>query len=132
MVDFFDDYRKRWKYICPICNETTIAFRDCGQMIPCKCGSNQQLAEIIEPKHIEYEGENNINVHTFKPYFDVTMGKVVNNKHEINEYCKQHNMVYAGDKELTQQCNQNRQENAIKSDVRFIDGLTQKLSGVLN
>lgn len=99
---------------------------DCSICVQSCLNCDGNFKEWIKKK------SNNINVHTFKPYFDVTMGKVVNSKHEINEYCKQHNMVYAGDKELTQQCNQNRYENAVRSDVRFIDGLTQKLNGVLN
>lgn len=126
----FDEYRKRWVYVCPQCGEKVTAFRDCGQMIACRCGGNQMLSEVIEPKHIEYEGDNNINVHTFKPYFDVTLGKVVESKHEINEYCKRNNMVYAGDKELTQQCQQNKRENEQRADNAFMSGLTEKLMGI--
>ena len=74
---------------------------------------------------------NNLNVHTFKPYFDVTLGKIVESKHEISEYCKRNNMVYAGDKELSQQCAQNRRENEQSQSVMFIDGLTQELNKVL-
>ena len=74
---------------------------------------------------------SNINVHTFQPYFDVTMGKVVNSRHEISEYCKRNNMVYAGDKELSQQCKQNKRENEVRQEIKFIDGLTQDLSRVL-
>lgn len=130
-MDSFDEYRTRWVYKCPMCGEETTAFRDCGQLIACKCGGNQQLSAKLEPKHIEYDGECNINVHTFQPYFDVTMGKVVNSKHEISEYCKRNNMVYAGDKELSQQCKQNKSELEHKQSVQFIDGLTQELSRVL-
>lgn len=131
-MDSFDEYRTRWVYICPACGEKITAFRDCGQIIPCRCGNSQQLAEVIEPKHIEYEGSNNINVHTFKPYFDVTMGKEVSSKHEINEYCKRNNMVYAGDKELTQQCAQNKKENAQRQERAFEQGLTERLMGICN
>lgn len=128
----FDEYRKRWVYVCPQCGEKVTAFRDCGQMVSCRCGGNQMLTEIIEPKHIEYEGESNINVHTFKPYFDVTLGKEVQSKHEISEYCKRNNMIYAGDKELTQQCAQNKRENEIKQEKQFEKGLTEKLCDYLS
>ena len=128
----FDEYRKRWVYDCTACGEKTMAFRDCGQMFVCRCGGNQLLKEVIEPKHIEYEGESNINVHTFKPYFDVTLGKEVSSKHEINEYCKRNDMVYAGDKELTQQCEQNKRENAERQERAFERGLTERLMGICN
>ena len=131
-MDSFDEYRTRWIYKCSACGEMTIAFRDCGQVISCKCGNNQILDEVLEPKHIEYNGGFNINVHTFQPYFDVTMGKVVNSKHEISEYCKRNDMVYAGDKELSQQCKQNKKELENKQSAQFIDGLTQRLYGAMN
>jgi len=130
-MDSFDEYRKRWVYKCPICGEETTAFRDCGQVIPCKCGSSQQLVNTIEPKHIEYTGESNINVHTFKPYFDVTLGHEVQSKKEITEYCKRNNMVYAGDKELTQQCAQNKRENEARREKAFSEGLAERLAKVL-
>lgn len=80
---------------------------------------------------LEHKAKLNINIQTFKPYYDVTMGKTVTSKHEINEYCKRHNMVYAGDKELSQQCAQNRQENAIRQDRAFADNLAAKLGKVI-
>jgi hypothetical protein len=67
------------------------------------------------------------SVQTFKPYFDVTLGKEVTSKREINEYCKRNNMVYAGDKELTQQCAQNKAENERRFNERFEAGLRQEL-----
>lgn len=73
---------------------------------------------------------NNVNVHTFKPYFDVTLGKEVSSKHEINEYCKRNDMVYAGDKELTQQCEQNKRENVMRHERAFERGLTERLMGI--
>ena len=85
--------------------------------------------EVFKP--LERKPKFNINVQTFKPYFDVTMGKEVTSKHEINEYCKRNDMVYAGDKELTQQCAQNKRENAIKQDRAFVDGLAEKLGKVI-
>ena len=130
MVDF-NEYRKRWVYKCPMCGEETTAFRDCGQMVICKCGSNQQLTGVIEPKHIEFTGDCNISVHTFKPYFDVTLGKEVTSKHEITEYCKRNNMIYAGDKELTQQCKQNKAESDAAFNRNFKDGLMKELSRVM-
>lgn len=69
----------------------------------------------------------NLNFFCFKPYFDVTLAKEVQSKHEINEYCKRNNMVYAGDKELTQQCLQNKAENAQKQEKSFEKNLTEKL-----
>ncbi len=130
MVDF-DEYRKRWVYLCPACGTQITAFRDCGQASPCKCGAVKNLVEIIEPKHIEYEGENNINIHTFKPYFDVTLGKEVSSKKEITEYCKRNDMVYAGDKELTQQCAQNKRENEVRQERAFSEGLAKELSRII-
>ena len=85
--------------------------------------------EVFKP--IEQKPKFNINIQTFKPYFDVTMGKVVESKHEISEYCKRNDMVYAGDKELTQQCEQNKRDNAIKQDKAFVDNLAQKLGKVI-
>ena len=46
---------------------------------------------------------------------------------EITEYCKRNNMVYAGDKELTQQCAQNKAENERRFNERFEAGLRQEL-----
>ena len=127
MVDFFDEYRKRWVYKCTVCNEEITAFRDCGKTTNCRCGSAAQLTGVIEPKHIECTGDCNINVHTFKPYFDVTLGKVVESKHEITEFCKRNDMIYAGDKELTQQCAQNKRENELRQDKAFTEKLIRDL-----
>ena len=82
-------------------------------------------------KKFERKPSYRFSVHTFKPYYDVTMGKEVTSKHEINEFCKRNDMVYAGDKELSQQCAQNKRDNAIKQDVAFISGLQEKLGKVL-
>ena len=82
-------------------------------------------------KELERKPKFNINIQTFKPYFDVTMGKEVSSKREINEYCKRNDMVYAGDKELTQQCEQNKRENAIKQDKAFEKNLAEKLGKVI-
>lgn len=126
MVDF-NEYRRRWVYICPACGEKVIAFRDCGASSFCRCGSQKALAEVIEPKHMESEESLGPSVQTFKPYFDVTLGKEVTSKREITEYCKRNNMVYAGDKELTQQCAQNKAENERRFNERFEAGLRQEL-----
>ena len=67
------------------------------------------------------------NFHIFKPYFDVGLGKVVNSKREIREYCKSYDMIYAGDKELTQQAKENREYNAKKQDREFEKKLVNKL-----
>lgn len=82
-------------------------------------------------KEWKRKANNSYSVHTFKPYFDVTLGKIVESKHEISEYCKRNDMVYAGDKELSQQCTQNKHENEQKQSVSFINGLTQELYKVL-
>ena len=66
-------------------------------------------------------------VHTFKPYFDVTLGREVTSKKEIKEYCAKNDCVYAGDKELTQQCEQNKRENEIKREQNFEKNLVNKL-----
>lgn len=128
----FDEYRKRWIYECPTCGLKVTAFRDCGQTSPCtiKCGGTHHLVEIIEPKHIEYDGESYTNIQTFKPYFDVTLGKEVSSMREIKDFCSRNDMVYAGDKELSQQCEQNKRENAIKQDRAFVNGLEKKLMGI--
>ena len=128
----FDEFRKRWIYECPSCGAKITAFRDCGQITPCsiKCGGNLQLVDVIEPKHIDYDGESYVNVQIFKPYFDVTLNKEVSSMREIKDYCKANNMVYAGDKELSQQCAQNKRENAIKQDRAFAENLAKKLAEV--
>lgn len=69
----------------------------------------------------------NINISTFKPYFDVTMGKEVTSRREIREYCKAHDMVYAGDKELTQECAKNKAENERRFYSSFEKGLKETL-----
>lgn len=126
MADF-DEYRKQWIYHCPNCNNQITAFRDCGELTPCRCGGNFKLVNVIEPKHIEYNGESITNIHTFKPYFDYTLGKVIESKSEITEYCKKNNCIYAGDKELSQECNKNKKYNREKADKEFRKNLTEKL-----
>ena len=94
------------------------------------CGSCRQSCLNCDGKFVYWDKTKknyNINFNFFKPYFDVTLGKEVNSKQEINEYCKRNNMVYAGDKELTQQCEQNKRENAIKQDKEFEKNLKEKL-----
>lgn len=76
--------------------------------------------------------KRSIHFNCFKPYFDVTLGKEVSSKHEIDEYCKRNDMVYAGDKELTQQCKQNKRECAEKADRAFEANLTERLMGIYN
>ena len=103
-----------------------------------KCGSDcSECAQSCAAcdgvfKKWERKPKYNINFSYFKPYFDVTLGKEVRSKHEINEYCKRNNMVYAGDKELTQQCKQNKRENEIKQEKQFEKGLTEKLCNCLS
>ena len=104
-----------------------------GSKCGCDCANCMQSSLNCdrEFKFWDRKPKFNINIQTFKPYFDVTMGKEVTSKHEINEYCKHNNMVYAGDKELTQQCAQNKRENAIKQDKAFVEGLAEKLGKVI-
>ena len=114
-----------------ICDDTFISAIDKG-----KCGSYcsecSQSCLICDGvfKPIDKRPKYNINFSYFKPYFDVTLAKEVSSKHEINEYCKRNDMVYAGDKELTQQCEQNKRENAVKQDNAFEKSLTEKLMGI--
>ena len=126
MADF-DEYRKRWVYKCPSCETEITAFRDCGTVTPCRCGADMTLINVIEPKHIEYEGKSYTAVHTFKPYFDVTLGKEITSEREIKEYCAKNNCIYTGDKEISQQCKQNKQYNEAKLKKEFRENLTEKL-----
>lgn len=73
----------------------------------------------------------NINFSYFKPYFDVGMGREVTSKKEIDAYCKENNLIYAGDKEITEQCKQNKRENDIKQKEAFRKGLEKELNKVL-
>ena len=125
----FDEYRDKWVYKCPYCGLDTYSYRDCGKVTPCRCGKDMQLVDFQEGKHVEEEttGHNFPNIITFKPYFDVTMNKEVTSNAEIKEYCKRNNMVYAGDKELTQQCEQNKRENEIRLDREITEGLTKTI-----
>lgn len=77
--------------------------------------------------YTEWHKSKSPNIQTFKPYFDLTMNKEVTSKAEIKEYCKHNNMVYAGDKELTQQCEQNKRENEIRLDREITEGLTKTI-----
>lgn len=130
MADF-DEFRTKYIYDCPNCNAHIEAFRDCGQLSPCKCGANLHLTEVKEPtKHVEFNGKSYTAIHTFKPYFDVTLAKEVTSEREIKEYCAKNDCVYAGDKELSQQCEQNRRENAIKADREFTKNLTERLMSI--
>lgn len=130
MADF-DEFRTKYIYECPSCQAHIVAYRDCGKVSPCRCGGNLNLSEVIEPtKHVEYDGGNYTAVHTFKPYFDVTLGKEVTSKREITEYCKKNNCIYAGDKEISQQCAQNKRENLQKFNQEFKKNLTERLMSI--
>lgn len=74
-------------------------------------------------KEWKKENKYNFNFHEFKPYFDVTMNKVVESKREIREFCKKNDMVYAGDAEITQQCEQNKRENQARLDREISEGI---------
>ena len=102
-----------------------------------KCGSDCSLCSQSCAacngifKQWERKPKYNINFSYFKPYFDVTLGREVDSKHEITEFCKRNDMIYAGDKELTQQCEQNKKENEQKQTEAFTKGLEKELSRVL-
>lgn len=131
MADF-DEFRTKYIYDCPSCKAHIIAFRACGKTSPCRCGANLNLIEVIEPtKHVEYDGNYITAVHTFKPYFDYTLGREVQSEREIKEYCAKNNCVYAGDKELTQQAAENKKYNAEKQRREFKEGLTKKLMEIV-
>jgi uncharacterized metal-binding protein len=103
---------EKWGKLCETCNQSCL---NCDGVY----------------KKFERKQKFNVNIQTFKPYFDVTMGKEVTSKHEINEYCKRNDMVYAGDKELTQQCAQNKKDTQIKQDRAFVEGLAERLGKVI-
>ena len=115
-----------------ICDDTFKSAIDkgiCGNY----CSECYQSCLCCDGKFKEAKkSRHSVNFSYFKPYFDVTLGKVVESKHEINEYCKRNDMVYAGDRELTQQCKQNKRENEQKQDRAFVAGLTEKLMGINN
>lgn len=73
----------------------------------------------------------NIYTHTFKPYFDVTLGKEITSEREIKDYCAKNNCIYAGDKEISQQCVQNKRENIERQNREFTQNLQDKLMRIL-
>lgn len=114
------------------CNDTFASAIDkgkCGSYCS-ECSQSELCCDGIF-KEIDKKPRYNINFSYFKPYFDVTLGREVYSKKEITEHCKRNDMVYAGDKELTQQCEQNKRENAEKQDKAFVKGLEEKLSKVI-
>ena len=107
-----------------------VSFRDLREVACDKdCSICAQSSLNCDGNYQEWKREKKLcaNVHVFKPYFDVTLGKVVESKKEIREYCAKNDCVYAGDKELTQQCEQNKRENEIKREQAFEKNLTESL-----
>lgn len=116
----FDEYRDKWFYSCPNCGVLITAYRDCSDSNTCKCGSTLILKEKIEGKHVDYDDSNDfISIHTFKPYYDIGIGKEITSRKEIADICKKNNWVYAGDKELTQETKKNKEYKAQEFSRRF-------------
>lgn len=124
MADF-DEYRDKYFYECPFCGSKSYSYRNCGEISPCICGKDMKLVDFKKGKKVDYEEKQNdcANIITFKPYFDVGMGREISSKREIEKICKRDNLIYAGDKELTQQAHQNKREN----DERQRREITQEL-----
>lgn len=98
--------------------------KDCGNCAQSSLNCNGEFKPWIREKCTVYS-------HVFQPYFDVSLGREVQSEREIKEYCAAHNCVYAGDKELSQQCAQNKKENIEKQNKEFRDGLTKKLMEIV-
>jgi hypothetical protein len=109
-----------FKDLRPECAECKGLCEDCTQSV---LNCDGKFEKWIKTK-------KNLYIQTFKPYFDVTLGREVQSKREIREYCKRNDMVYAGDSELTQQCEQNKRDNAIKQDRLFEKNLTERLMSI--
>ena len=113
--------------LCDNVFDSVISKGECGNYCS-ECGqSSLDCDGTFKP----FTKKKGINFSYFKPYFDVTLGREVQSKHEITEYCKRNDMVYAGDAELTQQCKQNKQEQEQKQEKAFSEGLKKELSRVL-
>ena len=97
------------------------------------CGNCAQSSLCCDGVFKEWVRNPKYNIYfsSFKPYFDVTLGKEVNSKKEITEYCKRNNMIYAGNKEISQQCKQNKAENEAKFNREFKQGLMKELGKVM-
>lgn len=106
----FNDYRDKWIYFCLNCGLEITAYRDCGKVVPCKCGrANMGLKEFIEGKKVEFEPVQGFsNIQTFRPYYDTGLGRMIESKEQIKEICKREGLVYAGDKEISQEAQRNK------------------------
>lgn len=98
--------------------------KDCANCTQSILNCNGQFERWIRQKC-------SVAAHVFQPYFDYTLGREVQSEREIKEYCAANNCVYAGDKELTQQAQQNKKENIEKQEREFKEGLTQKLMEIV-
>lgn len=120
---------KKTPRTCDNVYDTVIDKGKCGCYCS-ECGQSSLNCDGVF-KELPKQKKYNLNFSYFKPYFDVTLGKEVSSKREIDEYCKRNDMVYAGDKELSQQCKQNKAENEQKQNDAFNEGLKKELSRVM-
>ena len=120
---------KKTPRTCDNIFDTVIDRGKCGEYCA-SCGQSSADCDGVF-RALNRKPKYNINFNYFKPYFDVTLGREVQSKKEITEYCKRNDMVYAGDKELTQQCEQNKRENEQKQEKAFSEGLEKELSKVI-
>lgn len=101
----------------------------CGE----DCATCRQSVLDCDGKYEKWERQKfNIAIHTFKPYFDVTLGREVLSRKEIDDFCREHNYIYAGDEEISQQCAQNKKEREEKFYSDFSKGLEQEIERTLN
>ena len=101
----------------------------CGE----DCSKCRQSVLCCDGIYEEWKPQKfNIRIHTFKPYFDVTLGKEVTSKKQIDDFCKENDYVYASDEELSQQCEQNRKEREEKFYSDFKQGLTERIERTLS
>jgi len=101
-------------------NSAICEVKDCANCRQSLLNCNGKYEEWVREKCSIYS-------HVFQPYFDVTLAREVQSEREIKEYCAENDCVYAGDKELSQQCEQNKKEQEAKASQQFRDNLTSKL-----
>lgn len=101
-------------------NSKICEVKDCANCRQSLLNCNGKYEEWIREKCSIYS-------HVFQPYFDVTLAREVQSEREIKEYCAANDCVYAGDKELSQQCEQNKKEQEAKASQQFRDNLTSRL-----
>ena len=105
-------------------NSINCEIKDCANCKQSILNCNGKFEQWIREKCTVY-------AKVFQPYFDVTLGREVQSEQEIKNYCAENNCIYAGDKEITQQCAQNKKDNEQKFKREFRAGLENKLMEVL-